>query len=259
MRISVLTPTYNRAKTLEKLYSSLKNNVKHGIEIQWIIMDDGSKDNTKEVIENWQKENILEIQYFFQENQGKMVALNNLVEKATGEWIVECDSDDYFTDNAFRHIKENCIIDNSIYAYAFLKYDQNNCNIGSLFPEDEQTTTMFDLYFRNGEDGEKALVFNTEIRKKYFHKLEENEKFVTEARMYHQMDKQYKMKCINTPLMICQYQKDGYTKNIKEIFKANPKGYFHYFQEILEHNMRTSYFQKKNICYKTLHTFFIFN
>lgn len=257
MKISVLTPTYNRAKTLEKLYKSLKNNVKHGVEIQWLIMDDGSKDNTKQVIENWKNENVIDIEYHFQENQGKMAALNNLVEKATGDWIIECDSDDYFTENAFRHIKEKCVLDDKIYAYAFLKYDQNNCNIGSLFAEEGQETTMFDLYFKQGEDGEKALVFNAEVRKKYSHQLEQNEKFVTEARMYHQMDKDYKIKCINTPLMICQYQKDGYTKNIKEVFKNNPKGYFQYFKEILERPMRTSFFFKKNICYKTLHTFFI--
>ena len=66
------------------------------------------------------------------------------------------------------------------------------------------------------------------------YELEENEKFVTEARMYHKMDKNYYIKGFNIPIMICEYQKDGYTKNIKEIFKKNPQGFYKYFEEIFE-------------------------
>lgn len=245
MKVSVLTPTYNRATQLYKLYESLKMNLKNEVEIEWLIMDDGSKDNTKETINKFINENALKIKYFFQENQGKMKALNNLVPEATGEFIIECDSDDYFTDAAFKYIKEKCIVDDEIYAYAFLKYNQDNCNIGRLFMADGMENTMFDLYFKQGEDGEKALVFNTEIRKKYFHQLEENEKFVTEARLYHKMDSKYKIKCYNQPIMVCKYHKDGYTKNIKEIFKKNPKGYYAYFKEIFEHNMQNVPFKKR--------------
>lgn len=245
MKVSVLTPTYNRAKTLSKLYTSLKNNLKYEVEIEWLIMDDGSNDNTKEIVKQFVDENVFPIRYFFQENQGKMSALNHLVTEATGEFIIECDSDDYLTDTALKYIKEKCIVDEKIYAYAFLKYDKDNCNIGRLFNVDGMENTMFDLYFKQGEDGEKALVFNTAIRKKYCHQLEENEKFVTEARLYHQMDKNYQIKCYNKAIMICQYQKDGYTKNIKEIFKKNPKGYYAYFKEIFEHNMKNVSFQKR--------------
>lgn len=245
MKVSVLTPTYNRAKKLRKLYESLKNNLKYEVEIEWLIMDDGSKDNTKEIVNQFVEEDSFSIRYFFQENQGKMSSLNHLVPEATGEFIIECDSDDYFTDTAFKHIKEKCVVDEKIYAYAFLKYNQDNCNIGRLFITDGTENTMFDLYFKQEEDGEKALVFNTAIRKKYCHQLEENEKFVTEARLYHQMDKDYQIKCYNQAIMICQYQKDGYTKNIKEVFKANPKGYYAYFKEIFEHNMTSVPFQKR--------------
>ncbi len=222
MKVSVLTPTYNRANTLTNLYESLKKNSKFGIEIEWLIMDDGSTDNTKELFEKFQKEEVIEILYEYQENKGKMAALNKLVPKASGEYIIECDSDDYFTDNAFEYIARYCKDDEEIYAYAFLKYDQNHCNIGNLFKEDKQTTTMFDLYFKQGETGEKALVFNAKIRKQFSYELEKNERFITEARMHHKMDKQYKIEGINLPLMICEYREDGYTKNIKEVFKKYP-------------------------------------
>ena len=64
--------------------------------------------------------------------------------------------------------------------------------------------------------------------------------------MYHEMDLKYKMKCINRPIMLCDYKEDGYTKNIREVFKENPYGHFAYFKEILEqHDMRGVPFKKR--------------
>ena len=252
MKISVLTPSYNRASLLDKLYNSLVKNSKYGIDIEWLIMDDGSVDDTKEVVERFRenKDNDnLEIKYYFQENQGKMVAINNLVEKATGNLIVDCDSDDYFTHDAFKEIKEAYekheqeIKSNKYYGLCFLKNDQNGNNMGNDFKNKE--TTMFDLYFKEGETGEKAIVFLSNIRKEYRHELEHGEKFVTEARMYHKIDEKYKMICINKPIMICEYQEDGYTKNIKKQFIENKYGYFEYFKEIMQKDMKGVTFNKR--------------
>ena len=245
MKISVLTSTYNRGNLLKKLYNSLIQNSNYNVDVQWLIIDDGSKDDTKNIVKDFKDENKIEIKYFYQENQGKMLAINKLVKEANGDLIIECDSDDYFTEDAFDIIKneyQKC--DKSdIYALCFLKYDQNGNNMGNLFKNEK--TTMFDLYFKEGENGEKALVFFADVRKKYEHELEHNEKFVTEARMYHKMDVKYKMICINKPIMICEYQKDGYSKNIIKQFKNNPYGYYKYFQEILEKDMKGVKFSKR--------------
>ena len=222
-------------------------NVKEDIEIEWLIMDDGSTDETKTVLDNLPNEKNLEIKYFYQKNQGKMIAINNLVEHATGDLIVDCDSDDYFTKNAFEIIKksyeENKTNLDGIYGLCFLKNDVNGNNLGKNFTKEK--ITMFDLYFKEGENGEKAIVFLADIRKKYKHELEHEEKFVTEARMYHKMDKDYKMICINEPIMICEYQKEGYTKNINKQFKENPYGYYEYFKEIFEKDMKGVSFNKR--------------
>ena len=106
-------------------------------------------------------------------------------------------------------------------------------------------TTMFDLYFKEGENGEKALVYFSDIRKKYKYKLEHNEKFVTEARMHHEMDLNYNIICINEAVMICEYQEEGYSKNIREQFKKNPYGYYEYFKEILERDFSGVKFNKR--------------
>lgn len=246
MKISILTPTYNRANLLNKLYESLVKNSKYDINIEWLIMNDGSTDETKNVIKEFIAENKIEIKYFEQENQGKMVSINKLVEKATGDLIIDCDSDDYFTEDAFKIINEEYKKnknENNIYGLCFLKYDQDGKNMGNNFKN--KKTTMFDLYFKEGENGEKAIVFFSSIRKQYKHELEHNERFVTEARMYHKLDEKYKMICINKPIMICEYQKEGYTQNIIKQFKENPYGYYKYFKEILEHDFSGVTFNKR--------------
>ncbi len=247
MKISVLTATYNRANLLPRLYESIVNNIKDNIDVEWIIIDDGSKDSTKETVENFIKEKKIVIKYFFQENQGKMQAINNVIQYAQGDLLIECDSDDYFTNNAFKSIEkaynENKNNNDKYYALCFLKYNQNKENMGRNFRD--KFTTMFDLYFKQGENGEKALVFNTEIRKQYKYELENKEKFVTEARMFHKMDEKYNIICINEPIMICEYQNEGYTKNIKKQFVENPYGYFNYFREILQKDMRGVLFKKR--------------
>lgn len=244
MKISILTPTYNRKKLLERLYKSILKNLDYGIEVEWLIMDDGSTDNVEEVIKKFISENKFDIQYYSQKNKGKMEAINNLMPYATGELIIECDSDDYFKSNAFLTIKNTCgEMDEDTYALCYLKYDQNECNIGNLFKEKE--TTIFDLYFKQGENGEKALIYNAKIRKQYSYELENNEKFVTEARMYHKMDLKYKIKCFNEPIMICEYQEEGYSKNIIEVFKKYPYGYYQYFKEMFDMDLKGIYFYKR--------------
>lgn len=238
MKISILTPTYNRANLLERLYVSLIENSKY-IDTEWLVMNDGSIDDSKQVVERFIEENKIDIRYYEQKNQGKMKAINELIGHATGDLIVDCDSDDYFTKDAFKIIKEeyekNKQEDN-IYGLCFLKYDQHGKNMGNEFKN--KKTTMFDLYFKEGETGEKSIVFYSKIRKQYKHELEHGERFVTEARMYHKMDKKYKIICINKPIMICEYQEEGYTKNIIKQFKESPYGYYKYFKEILQMNMK---------------------
>lgn len=254
MKLSILTPTYNRGCLLDKLYSSiLVNSNNSECEIEWLIMDDGSTDNTKQIVNGYMEERIINIYYFYQENKGKMGALNELASKATGDLIVECDSDDFFTPNAFKTIEKSlleCDDLGNIYAMVFLKCNQNKENMGNLFPGENYESTMFDLYFKEGVTGEKAIVFNSLIRKKYKYVLENNEKFSTEARMYHKMDLDYKVKCFNKTIMVCEYKKDGYSKNINKLFQENPSGYFYYFKEMFEHNMHGIKLKKMMYIYK---------
>ena len=249
MKVSILTATYNRSDYLEKLYKSILKNIEtSNIEAEWIIINDGSTDNTEEIIENFVLENKIEIKHLFQENLGKMSSINRGMEEVTGEVIVDCDSDDFFTDKAFKIIEQNAskLLENEdIYALCFLKEDLLGNISGKEFPINYMESTMFDLYFKQDIQGEKILVFNANIRKKYKHVLEKNERFITEARMYHKMDEKHKIICINEVVETGEYQEDGYTKNISKIFDSNPNGYYMYFKEIMKKEWEGVLFKKK--------------
>lgn len=245
MKLSILTATYNRGSFLERLYNSIVQNLNSGLEVEWLIMDDGSVDETTKIVQQFIDQEKVEIKYKKQENQGKMAAINNLMQYVTGDLIVDCDSDDYFASDAFKIIKEQFEkTDNQeLYGICFLKQNENGNIDGTKFQN--QTSTMFDLYFKERATGEKGIVFYADIRKKYKHELEHNEKFVTEARMYHKMDETYKLKCVNKTITIGDYQENGYTSNIVRTFISSPYGYLKYFEEILQKDFKAVTWNKR--------------
>lgn len=246
MKISILTSTYNRANELSKVYESLlknKSTLNSNVSFEWLIMDDGSTDNTKDVVQKFVDENKIEIKYFYHKNKGKMESINELVEIATGDLMFTCDSDDYLTDNALNVISKNYEKYKNENIYAMCFHRSMNGFIGDDYKK--EFTTLFDLHFKDGKTGEDLLVFISKIRKQYKHKLEYDEKFVTEARLYYEMDEKYNIACVNETLMIGAYNDDGYTKNLSSQIKKAPFGYYHYFKEILEKDFKGVLWNKR--------------
>lgn len=250
MKISIVTPTYNRGELLKKLYNSLLENLNSGLLIEWLIMDDGSNDNTKKIIEDFKKEKKIDIIYDYQNNQGKMVAINNIINKATGEILIEADSDDYFLNNSFKIIVQNIdklLNNNKVYALVFPKLMDS---MKQQFNKNNYLTTMFDLYFKDGFEGETTIVFKTNIRKKYSYKLEHGERFITESRMYHEIDLKYNILYFNSNIQKAEYKESGYTSNIENVFIKNPYGYYEYFRELINHSFKGVLINKKLYIYK---------
>ena len=246
MKISILTSTYNRANELSKVYESLlknKSTLNSNVSFEWLIMDDGSTDNTKDVVQKFVDENKIEIKYFYHKNKGKMESINELVEIATGDLMFTCDSDDYLTDNALNVISKNYEKYKNENIYAMCFHRSMNGFIGDDYKK--EFTTLFDLHFKDGKTGEDLLVFISKIRKQYKHKLEYDEKFVTEARLYYEMDEKYNIACVNETLMIGAYNDDGYTKNLSSQIKKAPFGYYNYFKEILEKDFKGVLWNKR--------------
>lgn len=236
MKISVLTATFNRDKVLKKLYDSLKENYLVFKDFEWIIIDDGSTDDTNKTVAKWIKEASFEIKYIFQENAGKMQAINNGCKHISGEVMLEVDSDDYLTNNALKIINDDFLnLKDNVYGILYRK-ELINKNVSKDDALNNKIIKLFDLHNKYNLDYDMAIVFKSEVRKKYFYELIEDEKFITEARLYYKLDQLYDGLLIkNDVIMVCEYMEDGYSNNIKDIFKKYPKGYYEFFKECLNY------------------------
>lgn len=243
-KITVFTPTYNRAYILHNLYHSLQRQTNKDFE--WIIVDDGSIDNTNELVNEWILENNdFNIRYYKKENGGKCRAINYALDLAQGELFFTVDSDDYLTDDAIEKIIEWEITLENKKAYCGiagnLGYSRNETP-NSLFKDDYYDGTLFDRY--KNIDGERAIVFYTDIHKRYKYPEFEGEKFMTEAIVYNRIANDgYRMRFYNDIIWIYEYREDGLTKAGSELFINNPKGYGLWLKE-------KAIFQKYNILKK---------
>jgi glycosyltransferase involved in cell wall biosynthesis len=245
MRISVITATYNREKELLKLYNSLKKNYESFKDFEWIVMDDGSTDNTKELFNKWIKEVNFKIDYHYNKNMGKQREINEAMQYITGDIVIEIDSDDYLTDNGLEMVSndyEN--IDDNVYGILYKRILGNKDT--SMLPElNNKVVTLFDIHNKYGYDFDMNLTFKASVRKKYFYKVEDKENFVTEARLYYELDQLYDgllFKDVN--LVYGEYLNEGYSKNINRIFKKYPKGYVKYFNECLTYINKGTKFKR---------------
>lgn len=245
-KITIFTPTYNREYTLKNLYKSLLKQKNKNFE--WLIVDDGSKDNTKKLIEKFISENKINIRYYYQKNSGKHIAINNGVNKAKGNLFIIVDSDDYLTDNALEVIDDY-----------FKKLPQNDkfagigglrCHttgeiIGKTFDGEYLDATSLERRKHNIL-GDKAEVFYTEVLKKHPFPQVEEEKFLNEAYIWNKIANDgYKIRWFNKPLIICEYLPDGLTKNNKKLIENNPKGCLLYLKDLITY--------EKNIIKKIAH------
>ena len=230
MRITVFTPTYNRAYIIENLYRSLQRQTFRDFE--WLIVDDGSSDNTAEVISAWQQDkNDFPIRYYKKENGGKCRAINFGADLAEGELFFNVDSDDYLTDDALEKVSR--WVDT-------LPEGGNFCGVvGNLGTSPTQTpntpmaapyrdATLLERYADFTEhpiDGERAPVFFTEIQKKYKYPEFEGEKFVTPAVTWNRMAHDgYRVRVFDDIIWVYEYQPDGLTANVGKNFIKNPQG-----------------------------------
>ena len=225
--VTVFTPTYNRMKTLERLYSSLL--MQDSMCFEWLIVDDGSIDKTEEYCKTIAKKcKSFAIRYYKQPNQGKHVAINYGVKLANGRLFFIVDSDDYLLEDAISSIIgwEKTIDDCQEFAgVAGNKGFSKSDLIGKTFEcEYVDATSLerknYSIY------GDKAEVFYTDILRKYPFPVFVDEKFMTENVVWYRIaSDNYKIRWFNEIIYIAEYRTDGLTSNQYKILAENPKGY----------------------------------
>lgn len=245
--LTVFTPTYNRGYTIHKCYESLKRQTNK--DFIWLVVDDGSTDNTKDIIDDYIKEGIIDIKYIYQENQGMHGAHNTAYENIDTELNVCIDSDDYMTDNAVEKIIEfwNKNKDKNIAGVIGLDSYENGNIIGSKFPNELKTSTLFELYHKHGVTGDKKIVYRTDLTKQYPYPIFEGEKYVGLAYKYYQIDLEYELALMNEVLCVVEYMEDGSSLNMLNQYRKNPKGFAFYRLENMK-NPKASLIYKFKEC-----------
>lgn len=235
--ITIFTPTYNRKKELKNLYNSLLKQDYSNFE--WLIVDDGSSDNTKEYIKELQKDKKIKIKYIYKENGGKQSAYNKGLEEANGDIFLCIDSDDILKSNVldniakdFENIKNNSSIGGIAYLQGYIT-DKNKI-IGTKFPEDIKEINYFDFYHKYQVKGDKLIVLKTKIAREYPFPIIANEKFIPEALIFNRISQKYNFICINKIVAYKEYLSDGYSNNYFNLVKKNPKGNMLYFKELYQ-------------------------
>lgn len=224
--LTIFTPTYNRAHTLPRTYQSLcQQSCKDFI---WLVVDDGSTDNTAELVHKWQVQNNgFEIRYIYKENGGMHTAHNTAYENIDTELNICIDSDDKLAFGAVEKIlnKWDQVKDCGYAGIIGLDADFDGNIIGKGFPKGLKETSVIG-YYSAGGSGDKKLIYRTDVINRYPpYPVFEGEKYVGLSYKYRLIDQDYKMAVLDEILCNVEYQPDGSSGTMLKQYRKNPKGF----------------------------------
>jgi hypothetical protein len=197
-RFTVMTPTYNRARTLGNLCEGLQAQTFRDFE--WVIVDDGSTDGTRELVASWQTD--FPIRYFWKPNGGKHTAMNLGVRMAAGEFIAFVDSDD-------------CPV-----AIALERFDYHYVDAIS-----------FKDHFRYQGPVDRWGVTRAELLREY--PFPEGEKFVIEGLVWNRIARKYAVRFFNEPLLTVFPSPNSLSRRMTDLRLSSPKATLAYYREMV--------------------------
>ena len=238
--ITIFTPTYNRAYTLVNLYQSLVRQDSNDFE--WLIIDDGSTDNTEELIKVWIKAiNQFKIRYYKTANGGKPIAINKALELVKKPYFLIVDSDDYLTDDTVKFLTEKIAEINEskeLVAIGIMRGESDEKTLGNPLFSDKEFIDASNLERKKyGLNFDCNELYKVEILKKYPFKVWQGEKFSPEEIVFNEIALDgYKVRWYNKVGVISKYLNDGLTVNAFQLVKKNPMGYAMLFNHHLKYN-----------------------
>lgn len=224
--LTVFTPAYNRAHTLPRTYESLlRQSCKDFV---WLIVDDGSVDNTADIVRHWQEaDNGFEIRYIRKENGGMHTAHNTAYANIDTELNVCIDSDDCMADGAVERIlNEWNLVRHLGYAGIIaLDADLDGNVLGTGFPAGMTETTLCG-YYAGGGSGDKKLIYRTDVINRYPpYPVFEGERYVALAYKYRLIDQDYKLAVLDEIVCNVEYLPDGSSGTMWKQYLKNPRGF----------------------------------
>lgn len=222
--LTVFTPTYNRARLLKRGYEALCCQTSK--DFCWLIIDDGSTDNTKEIVESWKRENKIPITYAYKENGGLHTGYNKAIELMDTEICVCIDSDDWMPDNAVEIILSTWRSRDSddVAGIVGLDYSENH-PLGGFLPEIKHSH-IYDLVFKYRHDRDKKIVIRVDLFKQvapqptYY-----GEKNFNPMLMISKIDLEYEWLILNKNLCYVDYQSEGMANNIFRQYYNSPNSF----------------------------------
>lgn len=250
-KITVFTPTYNRRDTLGRAYESLLNQTDKNF--KWLIIDDGSTDDTEDIVKKWISDNKIEIEYHKKENGGKHSAYNYACKFCTTELTLLClDSDDYLTENAIELIlKEYYFCKESIFGVVALCNDENfSGKFCKKYDIDKlKYISVSDALKNNHFQAGAIFAIKSDYMKKFLYPIINGEKFFTEAYLLYQWHEPFLW--LNDSLCIREFREDGLTKNTPKLFLKYPNSWFLYNKLRMKENRSFKLKIKYTIYYVT--------
>lgn len=231
--ITVFTPTYNREKFLEKAYESLLKQTSQNF--IWLIVDDGSTDNTEKIVRKWIEDNKICIKYYKKINEGKAQAYNYAIDNTVTEYFLFClDSDEVLVENAIEFFEKKISSPKDYIGYVSIRHEENAL---------KKYSTVYDVKVMNGMSYAEALkkdlvkietimVYKTNYLKKFKFPKIDGEKFFTEAYIFFQMDEVVDWN--DKVLVYGKYLDDGLTKNTIKLYNDSPRSWYLYNKLRLE-------------------------
>lgn len=223
--LTIFTPTYNRSYTLGRLFDSLQAQTK--LCFKWLIIDDGSTDNTKEIVNDLSERANFEVEYVYKQNGGKHTAINLMHSMATTELVCIVDSDDYLSEYAVETILEDykkIKLRDDVYGIIYLRSYFNGNVIGDSFDYDEEIVDPIQEIENRGYRGDKCEVWRPNLTKNFLFPEYEKERFMGETVVMIPMRFQYKVLMRNKSIYFCEYIDDGLTIAGRKMRVRNPLG-----------------------------------
>ena len=242
-RLTVFTPTYNRANLLYRGYAALCRQT--STDCCWLIIDDGSTDSTSELVRSWLMEDNfsvvdggfegfsvdapwLHIRYCYKENGGLHTGYNKAIELMNTELCVCIDSDDYMPDDAVEKIvkcweeKRNP----NVAGILGLDFYVDGEPIGGYFPKGIETLRIIEMVPKYNHHGDVKVVHRTELLKEVAPQPTfAGEKNFNPIYLFHKVDMKYPLLLLNENLCYVEYQPDGMTFNIYKQYVNSPKSF----------------------------------
>lgn len=218
--VTVITPAYNAAETLPKVYAGLLDQTFQGFE--WIVIDDGSDDDTGRIVQSWIDEGKLAIRYRHQPNRGKHVALNRGIEQACGHYTVVLDADILLPPNAFERMLATWETipageREGFSAVVGLAADGSGRLLSERFPADPLDSDYAELIYVLQVAGDKMPMHRTAALREFPFPFEELRGLVTEAIVANRMALKYRERYVNEVWAITDYLPGGLSDRALEL------------------------------------------